>query len=371
MGVRGEELLFYKYDLDAGLRNEISTIPKVLDDISEERFRDLDDAQAHSEVRRALALPLVLSEDQMTMTSEDIQVDVSGDPMRMGFFDGRRILVPGFRVRVSIPFEGTPDLWQCKTNPYSSMFPRGAVTSDSKKEGGTLILTFEQPADKAEELLKASLDEDLRLVRECVARQARQFQQHEPLRDPVIDAAIAARRDRLGKRGNLSALLGIKAAVPPTTAAGRPDSRTITRTGRAAPQKWDAFISHASEDKEDFARPLAQALRARGFEIWFDEFTLTLGDSLRRSIDKGLATSKYGVVVLSPPFFAKSWPQKELDGLVARESGGHKVILPVLHNMSQAELLAVSPTLADRLWVPSSKGVEAIADEISSVLRSI
>ena len=52
--------------------------------------------------------------------------------------------------------------------------------------------------------------------------------------------------------------------------------------------RWDAFVSHASEDKEAFVRPLAVALRTLGLEIWFDEFTLVPGMSLSRSIDKGL-----------------------------------------------------------------------------------
>lgn len=61
---------------------------------------------------------------------------------------------------------------------------------------------------------------------------------------------------------------------------------------------YDAFISHASEDKEDLVRPLAEKLKAAGFSIWYDNFELKVGDSLRRSIDKGLANSKFGIVVL-------------------------------------------------------------------------
>jgi hypothetical protein len=83
--------------------------------------------------------------------------------------------------------------------------------------------------------------------------------------------------------------------------------------------KWDFFICHASEDKDEIARPLAEILLLKGFRIWYDEFSLTLGDNLRRSIDRGLAQSKYGIVILSPNFFAKEWPQHELDGLVALE----------------------------------------------------
>ena len=122
------------------------------------------------------------------------------------------------------------------------------------------------------------------------------------------------------------------------------------------PTEWDVFISHASEDKETIARPLAKALEAKGLRIWFDEFTLSVGDRLRRSIDRGLANSRYGIVILSPMFFAKEWPQKELDGLVQREERGEKVILPVWHNITAEQIRAYSPTLADRIAVSSSQG---------------
>lgn len=107
------------------------------------------------------------------------------------------------------------------------------------------------------------------------------------------------------------------------------------------------FISHASEDKTAIARPLAEALRERDYDVWYDEYVLMLGDSLRRKIDEGLASCRFGIVILSPNFFRKEWPQKELDGLVAREVSGKKVILPVWHQVSQSDVLRYSPTLAD------------------------
>lgn len=114
---------------------------------------------------------------------------------------------------------------------------------------------------------------------------------------------------------------------------------------------YDAFISHASEDKTAFVRPLAQALRRRGLRIWYDEFELRIGDSLSEKIDKGLATSRYGIVVLSPAFLAKNWPRYELNGLVAREIEGRKVILPVWYNVAKEDVLSYSPTLADKVAV--------------------
>ena len=68
---------------------------------------------------------------------------------------------------------------------------------------------------------------------------------------------------------------------------------------------FDAFICHASEDKEDFVRPLADALSQFHLHIWYDEFSLSVGDGLRRAIDHGLAKSRFGIVVLSPNFFKK------------------------------------------------------------------
>jgi hypothetical protein len=113
--------------------------------------------------------------------------------------------------------------------------------------------------------------------------------------------------------------------------------------------QYDAFICHASEDKPGLVTALAEALTAAGLRIWYDDLELKVGDSLRRSIDRGLARSRFGIVILSPDFFAKEWPQRELDGLIAKESGGEKVVLPIWHKVSKAEVMGHSPTLADKV----------------------
>ena len=58
--------------------------------------------------------------------------------------------------------------------------------------------------------------------------------------------------------------------------------------------EWDVFISHAWEDKEAFARPLAKGLSERGLKVWFDEFTLTVGDSLQSQLTKAWHTRALG-----------------------------------------------------------------------------
>ncbi len=155
----------------------------------------------------------------------------------------------------------------------------------------------------------------------------------------------------------------------PGAAASPSMTDTEQATSRAGNPAWDVFVSHASEDKEQFARPLAQGLKDRGLRVWFDEFTLRVGDSLRRSIDKGLAHSRFGVVVISPAFLSKEWPQKELDGLMAREVDGRKVILPVWHNIDAATLRKDSPMLADRLATSSNKGLKQVIDELIEAIN--
>ena len=130
---------------------------------------------------------------------------------------------------------------------------------------------------------------------------------------------------------------------------------------------YDAFISHASEDKDTVARPLAEALKELGFWVWYDEFTLEVGDSLRQSIDKGLINSRYGIVILSKDFFKKQWPQYELNGLSAREIEGTKVILPVWYGVEKTDVLKYSPPLADKVAV-STKDV-AMKDVAKKVAR--
>ena len=127
----------------------------------------------------------------------------------------------------------------------------------------------------------------------------------------------------------------------------------------------DLFICHASEDKEDFVRPLAQELRDKRLDVWYDEFQLTVGDSLREAIDKGLASSRYGVVVLSRHFFAKRWPQRELSALVAKENAeDNQRILPIWHNIDHDEVVRYSPLLADVWAIRSSCGYKKVAHEI-------
>jgi TIR domain len=132
--------------------------------------------------------------------------------------------------------------------------------------------------------------------------------------------------------------------------------------------RWDVFVSRASEDKADVAMPLTKALRARGLRVWLDRHELKIGDSLRASIDEGLASSRFGVVIVSDAFLGKRWPLWELNGLVAVEGGGGKTVLPVWHGIDHATVVRHSPMLADRIAANTADGIEQVATAIAAVV---
>jgi len=132
---------------------------------------------------------------------------------------------------------------------------------------------------------------------------------------------------------------------------------------------YDVFISHASEDKREVARPLAVAFEQRGLKVWYDEFEMKIGDSLRRKIDKGIVNSNFGIIIISRDFINKGWTNYELDGLITRSVSNEQVILPIWHNVTKREVIDYSPSLADKVARSTTDfTIEEIADEITDVV---
>jgi hypothetical protein len=128
---------------------------------------------------------------------------------------------------------------------------------------------------------------------------------------------------------------------------------------------YDVFISHAWEDKEAVARPLARLLERMGLSVWYDEALLRPGDSLSSRVDEGLANARFGVVVLSKSFFDKDWPKYELSGLKTRQIRGEQIIIPIWHDITIDDILTHSPPLADLLGLKTADGpLEEIARAI-------
>lgn len=137
-------------------------------------------------------------------------------------------------------------------------------------------------------------------------------------------------------------------------------------------EEFDVFISYAHKDGTDVARRLSAHLSARKIEVWIDENNLNnIGQSISAGIDRGIARSRFAVIILTPAFFEQPWTLQELGGCVARHIAGRQHLLPVLHNITMDEVLDHSPTLADKIARSTGQyPIGEIAAEIARVVRT-
>lgn len=135
--------------------------------------------------------------------------------------------------------------------------------------------------------------------------------------------------------------------------------------------KWDVFISYARENREPFVMKLVTSLRILGLSVWYDEFNISPGDSIRSAIDEGIAKSRFGVVILSKAYFGKKkfWTKVELDALFTQETPNKKVILPVWHELTFKQISKYSPIMASRDPLRSSEGVKNISKNIRKEVK--
>ena len=152
----------------------------------------------------------------------------------------------------------------------------------------------------------------------------------------------------------------------------RPILHKVTQQANMLPE-YDVFISHASEDKEDFVDEFVAELRKAGVKVWYDTTQILWGDSLRKRIDEGLRKSRFGIAVLSPNYIAdgKYWTKEELDGIFQMESINGKTLLPIWHKLTKKQVISFSPIVANRkAMTTASMTPQEIAQEVVKLIAS-
>jgi len=302
----------------------------------------------------AINIP-VIKEDQISMSQKDAQFEIHEPFYMHGGFGNPT--VQGLEITIHVPFEGD-DLFGVQPMTYTTNPPRGEVVNSE-------IQVIHQVRHTDTDV-KARYEETLRQIKQHLDWMRPSASQLRQELEQLARTLVARQEQQHQSKADLVASLGLPERRPAQPSVHQSDAvKSKSSSGSGVRQeRWDVFISHASEDKDEIAKPLSEALRAKGLSVWYDEFSLTLGDSLRQSIDRGLAQSRFGIVILSKHFFEKHWPQQELNGLATREVGGTKVILPIWHNISVEDVRLVSPTLADRVAVKSDKGLKHLVDRV-------
>lgn len=306
-----------------------------------------------------------LDEASKYATTKEVQVDVSRDPRRFFSDRSRPHYVGGTEIRIIVPFHGDPGLFHVQPSMIS-LNPPFAEIHNSEVHLVYEVTDSTFDVEAAANRTIAEIKQHLNSIGPAAEQLTNDLKQ-------LVASLIEGRKRERGTHAQIVAGLKIPvreaAPVEPPSPASPVGVENRSKLAKKREEHWDVFISHASEDKDAIAKPLADALRAKGLEVWYDDFALKLGDSLRQSIDRGLARSRFGVVILSARFFEKHWPQQELNGLATREVNGEKVILPVWHGVGFAEVSGYSPTLADRKAVHTDKGLPYVVEQIMEVVK--
>jgi hypothetical protein len=304
-----------------------------------------------------------LEEDKKYATTKEVKVDVSKDVRRMIHDRSRPFYIAGTEIRIIVPFQGDPGMFKIRPSSYTLNPPRGEISGHE--------LHFVYQIVDANFDPEASAAQSITQIKQHLASQQASARQLKVELQQLVNSLFDQRKKERGTHSQIVAKLSIPIKHEGASAAPAPPRKTNSSQQPSrgnARDEWDVFISHASEDKEAIAAPLAGALRSSGLRIWYDDFSLKLGDSLRESIDRGLARSRFGVVILSPNFFGKHWPQTELNGLATREADGAKVILPIWHEVGFAEVREYSVTLADRKAAHTRDGLQRVVQQIIDVV---
>lgn len=123
--------------------------------------------------------------------------------------------------------------------------------------------------------------------------------------------------------------------------------RNNVETLATLPDLRDVFLCHAWDDRQGAAKQLHDLLESLGVSVWFSEKDVGLGVPLMRAIDKGLANSKVGIVLVTPALLrrlpSEGIADKELSALLARER-----LVPIVHETTYEALREVSPLLGSR-----------------------
>lgn len=141
---------------------------------------------------------------------------------------------------------------------------------------------------------------------------------------------------------------------------------------RTAAETPLAFVSHDSRDKDLIARPLAYSLQQRGCPVWYDEFSLKIGDSLRESIERGIATCNKCILVITTNFLTNhGWTKSEFNAVFSKEiHEGRKNILPVWAGVTRSDVYSYSPILVDRYAGMWEGDADALAARLLKSIQS-
>lgn len=249
--------------------------------------------------------------------------------------------------------------------PSASMHQRAAAAETKNIEASQQRRARHSAdiAKKSQELVRVQdrIARGEEVLRKADARVESKRRQDDDKSKKALEAETKRlRRDYEARVASLEAQIAAQVA---TQASSTPSFKVAAAEGQTVP--YDFFISHAWADKAEFVDVFVKKAEAAGLKVWYDKFAMRWGDSLRQKIDEGLRSAYFGVVILSPNFFERPWPNYELDGILQRDLSGQGRLLPIWHRLTQDDVEKHAPSLAGRLALSTAvSSSDAIVQEL-------
>lgn len=147
-----------------------------------------------------------------------------------------------------------------------------------------------------------------------------------------------------------------------------PEPPTTIQAMKQKYKQFDVFISHASEDKDNIARPIYNACVKQGLSPFLDEKEISWGDSLTEILNHALGTSKLFLAVLSENSIDKKWPKKEINAAMAKQIDGKQKFLPLIAGSPNLDGLGL---MTDILYVEWNENPDEIASKLKHALNKL
>ena len=358
------KVLFAKYDVFGVLENNKSRLKAAYLALPDNEALD-ENVLQRLKAEYMLDVP-VLKTAEMSYEENKSKIDPRRLPNRILLPGARPVMEDATELIIHIPFGGDPGVFNIAPSAYNSRIAQGEVI------GQELLLRLTVVDTNYD--IQGHIDREVQQINWALTHLREKDAYFSQELGAVLAQAVANRKRSVESRSSISERLNIpqRQATPETHRPLAPPAQTAPVKKPALQkrgEKWDVFISHASEDKP-YVEPLAKELAAAGVSVWYDRLVLEWGDDLRPMVDNGLINCRYGVVVLSKAFLGKKkWTEHELNGLFAREQAGKKLVLPIWHGITRDDLLQYSPALADRLAkISESDSYESIVNSLLGML---
>lgn len=308
--------------------------------------------------------PVVLHEDQISVSTKDVKIDVSHDFDRGGWEDGP-VYARGVEVTYTLPFSGDSDLFKCKSNRFTWNPPRAVV--------GTTQLRFpiDQP-DGDVAATKKVFTSELAQIKEWLGWQRAQIDSFNSGIEQAARSEVQARRTVLGKRRSDLESLGYSLAPESTGAASAPspDPAAARKASRAKGKRtYDVALSFAGEDRA-YVEEVAKGLDRLGINVFYDRFEQVnlWGADLAKHLGNVYGRdSRFVVLFLSVYYASKAWPDHEKSFALGRHLKGEVGrILPVRFDDTVVEGLPPTLGYLDLRVLTPAKLVELIRQKVDT-----